>query len=232
MSKVVFTGLESSGKSLRLAMQAERVFFRNKDWKKEYGFARPMAFNFPLSPHFEEAIQEAELPLIYFKTLREMVKLRDCDIFIDEIANFFDARNWADLPREAKKWVRQGAKVGIELYAASQKFGSVDKAFRELTTELYNITKVMGSARPSKNHPPVKKIWGLCFMTTQDPMAYDEKGDAMPQGFSIPKPFFIRRQTCELFDTNAEIPDIKRIDVGHIEKFCDVCEEIVGIVHR
>jgi len=231
MSKVILSGLESSGKSLQLADIAERVFFRNVDWKEKYGFARPMAFNFPLAQHFQEAIVEAGIPLIFWNSMRELVKLRDCDIFIDEIANYFDARNWADLPREAKRWVRQGAKVGIELYGASQKFGSVDKAFRELTTELYVVSKLLGSPRPSPNHPPVKKIWGLCVRRALDPMAFDDDGEPLSAG-GFPHFFFIRRHTCELFDTNAEIPDIKRIDVSHVEKFCPDCNQVVGTTHR
>jgi len=215
-----------------LAKTAEKIAFRNFDWSKKYGFFRPMAFNFPISKKFEEKLSEMKIPLIYWDTLRDLVKLKEADIFIDEIANYFDARNWADLPREAKKWVRQGHKMGIELYGASQKFGSVDKAFRELTNELYDIVKVAGSKRPSKFHPPIKRIWGLCFMRAVDPMAYDEQGERTSSSFSWPKPFLIRKHDCELFDTNAEIKDIKRIDVGHIEKYCQVCGDVVGLSHK
>lgn len=232
MSKVIFTGLESSGKSLKLAMTAEKIAFRNHEWMRKYGFQRPMAFNFPISKAFETALVEMGIPLIYWNSLRDMVKLRDCDVFIDEIANYFDARNWADLPREAKKWVRQGEKVGIELYATSQKFGSVDKAFRELTKELYEVHKVIGSPRPSPHHPPVKRIWGICSMLTLNPMAYDEKGEKEDQGISWPRFFLIRKHACLLFDTNAEVQDIKRIEVSHVEKYCPVCTEVVGVSHR
>jgi len=235
-NKTVYTGLESSGKTLQLAIVAERIAFRNARWKKKYGFARPLAFNFKISSLFEQELNKMGIPFIYWKTLRELVSLRECDVFIDEIANYFDARNWADLPRSAKKWVRQGAKTGIELYAASQSFGDVDKAFRKLTTELWEVRKVIGSPRPSEFHPPVKRIWGYCVMIPLDPKGFDANGEYVGKPYRFPwfhrKRFLIKRHTCELFDTNEEVQSQQRIEVDHVDRFCPVCNEVVAITHR
>jgi len=225
MSKIILSGLESSGKSLKPAMLAEKILFRNAAWKKKSGIARPIYSNSPFSHEFVETANSLGIPIGYWENLDDLIDLRDCDVFIDEIGTYFDSRLWADLSLDVRRWIQQGAKMGIELYGAAQDFAQVDLSFRRLTSELYFIRKIVGSPRPSNTKPPIKRIWGLCMMSELDPQGYDEKKKRFVSSgiFSLPKFFFIRRQACDLFDTKFFIKRSKPLALKHLERRCPDC---------
>lgn len=232
MSKIIFSGLESSGKSLKLAIVAEKILFRNGKWKEESGIARPIISNTPFSKEYENKAEELGIPIKYWENLDDLIQHQDADIFIDEIGTYFDSRLWTELSLDVRRWIQQGAKMGIELYGACQDFSQVDVAFRRLTSELYYIQKIIGSPRPSNTKPPIKKIWGLCVMRELNPQQYDEKkkefvGSSL---FNIPKFFFIRRRDCELFDTKFFIKRSKPLALKHVERKCFDCG-IIKVAH-
>jgi len=225
--KKIYTGLESSGKSLALAMDMADVAYRNSKWKKKYGFARPIAPNFPLTEKFEKIIRDDYgLPLIYWKELEQLRALEACDVFIDEIGTYLDARNWPDLSIDMKRWITQGAKSGVDIYAAAQNFGQVDKAFRLLVNELEQVSKIIGSQRPGGNFPPIRKVWGLCMKWELDPRAWKSDTDTFGKSAMLPRFFFIKKRYCELFDTNKKIAFSNRVEKKHINFFCAECGEL------
>lgn len=203
--KVIYTGLESSGKSLRLAKVVEDLCIRNYKWKKQSGVVRPIASNMVFSEDFyNEVTRKLGLPIIYWDSIGDLINLKDADVIMDEIGNYFDSRLWADLGLDERRWLTQGAKMGIEIYGSAQDFAQVDKSFRRLVNELYEVKKLFGSPRPSATKPPVKTIWGVCIIQKLDPNGYNEdKKDFSRYGF--PSFFTIRRKYCEIFDTNQEI---------------------------
>jgi len=242
--KVIFSGLESSGKSLRLAMEVGDIAHRNGKWFKkqceyydkygqaafmasygyEYPIARPLASNLRFSKDFEEYYtQELGLPpIIYWENLEQLIKLSHCDVIIDEVGNYFDSRLWADLSLDVRRWLSQGAKAGVEIYGSAQDFAQVDKAFRRLVNHLFYIRKLCGSPRPSATRPPVKRIWGVCMVTELDPMGYDEDKKKMKSGgLQIPSFFWIYRQYCEMFDTTQIIKKSKLPPLRHMEQICE-----------
>jgi len=156
--KVIFSGLESSGKSLRLAMTVAKIARRNskwnkkqeENWKKACAIAfkhrlpqpqrppiRPIVSNMPFRKDFENYVtKELNVPILYWKNIDDLIQYENCDVIVDEVANYFDARNWESLPLEARMWLSQGAKRGIELYVSAQDFAQVDNAFRLLANHL------------------------------------------------------------------------------------------------
>jgi len=224
MSKIIYSGLESSGKSLMLAMRAETVLFRNIRWKEKSGISRPIYTNSPFSERFTEYGKKNGINIYLWKNLDDLILVRDADIFIDEIGTYFDSRFWADLSQDVRRWIQQGAKMGIELYGAAQDFAQIDIAFRRLTSQLFHITKFIGSARPSPTKPPIKRIWGICHMVELDPKNYDENkkrftGATLLNWFT--GWFTIQRKYCELFDTRYFLEKSKTMPYKHIEKFCE-----------
>jgi len=221
--KVVWSGLESSGKSLRLAMTASDIAWRNHKWKKKSGITRPLASNLKFAPKFEAYVrEELGIPIVYWTNIDELVQLRDADVFVDEVGNYFDSRLWADLTLDARRWLAQGAKMGIEMYATAQDFAQVDKAFRRLTNHLFLITKLIGSPRPSATRPPIRRIWGLCMMRELDPQGYDEDEKKFTgSGFQIPHFFFIEKEACEIFDTLQRIERSKPMPYRHEVRECE-----------
>jgi len=221
--KVIYSGLESSGKSLRLAMLATELVYRNAKWNEKTGNKRPIVSNLRFSQDFYQyATEEMGVPIIYWENLDDIIKMSNCDILIDEVANYFDSRMWQDLSLDCRRWLTQGAKSGIEIYGTAQDFAQVDKAFRRLVNHLYHIRKIVGSRRPSATKPPVKTIWGVCLMTELDPQRYDEeKSKFAPISVFDFQLFYIEKQYCEVFDTTQKIERSRATPLRHIERECE-----------
>jgi len=203
--KVVFTGLESSGKSLRLAQRIRDVIIRNSKWNKVTGVSRVIYSNLRLASHVEAWANELGVEIKYWKDVHELTDFYECDVIIDELGTYFDARRWPDLSADVKKWLRQGAKMGVEVYGTAQDFGQVDKAFRLLTNELYEITKLVGSRRPSATKPPVKHVWGVCLVKEKDPRELDSTSGKFDNKTFLPSFFFIGKDDCMMYNTQQKI---------------------------
>lgn len=222
--KIIYTGIESSGKSLLLSKQAEKVRQRNIKWFKITGLKRTMAFNSPMSEKFKKQIIDSNINYLEFKNLDEILYLEEADIFIDEVIKFFPASGSSSLSNEQLHFITQGAKSGIHLWGASQDFSQVHKQFRLLVNEVYIIKKIIGSRRPMKTAPPVTSIWGICTKQKVSPTSFKGDSTSMDEvegGLSL---FFIRKEDVERFDTSYKIPQSK-LPVRKIRKQVEVCDE-------
>jgi hypothetical protein len=215
--KIVWTGLESSGKSLQLSRQAEKVRKRNATWlkirkkKKLKPNPRTLAFNQPMSDAFIKKVKDSGLEYKTFRSFHEVEELTDSDIFIDELLKFFPARGTDPLPYHVMEWLTQGAKSGNHIYATSQDFSQVHKQFRLLTNKVYIVRKIVGSPRPIQSMPPVTSIWGICFRVSVKPSSF--KGDMaeMKPDF-IPIPFMINKADALRYDTLYKVPPARLPD--------------------
>jgi len=240
MAKTIFSGLEDSGKSLQLAMHAGRIAERNSDWLKKTGIPRPIVSNLEFSSKFYELVTEKlGIPIRYWKDLEELPNLTDCDLIIDEVGAYFDSRTFKDLPLDLRLWLAQASKLGVDIYGSAQDFAQVDITFRRLTTNLYEIRKIMGSDRPTKTRPSSKRIWGVCTMRELDPVGYDEQKKAFNNAGVLPSVFFIRREYCEIFDTTKRIAKSKPTPYKHVVRPCaepgckfELYESIAGVKHK
>jgi len=220
--KKIFTGLEGSGKSLALAMQIEELIERNSKWLEKTGIQRPIRSRMQFTPKLEEYAHLRGVPITYWRSKADLIKFKECDVIIDEIGNLWNSRQWTEMSIEELDWLSQGAKNGVEMYGAAQDFAMVDKGFRRLVNELYHIRKIVGSRRPSATKPPVKFIWGLCQKIELDPQRYNEQEDKFEKvnifSFSF---FFIRKEFCEYFNTNAIIERSKALPFRHVDRNCE-----------
>jgi len=221
--KVIFSGLESSGKSLRLAKIVSDIAERNAKWKKKSNIERPIVSNLFFSKEFETYCrEELKIPIIYWNNLDELIKYDNADIIIDEVGTYFDARLWADLSLDVRRWLTQGAKSGIEIYGTAQDFAQVDLAFRRLVNHLFHITKLIGSGRPSATKPPITRIWGICSIRELNPREYKEDKKTFDKTQIFPSFFFIERVYCDMFDTTQKIQRSRPTPYKHIEKSCEL----------
>lgn len=203
--KIVYTGIESSGKSLLLAREAKRLVKRNSKWASITGIPRPILSNLRFSNEFFEYAGSKNVPIVYWDNLEEIIYKTECDVFIDELLKYFDARLWVNLSLDAKHWLSQGAKTGIHVYATCQDFSQVEKQFRILCTEVWVVNKFIGSRRPMKTAPPVNFIWGLCFMRSVNPRSFTGDNTTMETIGILPTPFLIMKEDTCIFDTNAKV---------------------------
>lgn len=219
--KTIYSGLESSGKSLRLAKVVADLVDRNSKWLEKTGVERPIYSNIRFQTHFEEYAQLRAVPIHYWTNLDELIKLDNADIIIDEVGTYFDSRLWADLSLDVRRWLTQGAKTGIEIYGSAQDFAQVDLAFRRLVNHLYHIVKLVGSPRPSATRPPIKKIWGICSMRELNPREYKEDKKSFDRTAIFPSFFTIEKRYCDIFDTTQKIERSLPPLMRHIERFCE-----------
>jgi len=203
--KRFFTGLESSGKSLMLSRTAEDILQRNARWLKVTGKPRRMAFSMPMAEEFIARVKKAGLLYLEFKNLDEILGLEETDFFFDEIIKFFPASGSASLSNEQLHFITQGEKSGISIYGTSQDFSQVHKQFRRLVQEVYVVTKVVGSRRPMKTAPPIKRIWGVCMLRAVNPKTFTGD-DSKMQGESFPSFFLIQKEDCMRYDTSFKVP--------------------------
>lgn len=225
--KKVFTGIESSGKDLHLSIEAENVLQRNIRWLKKREkqgvekVPRTMAFMAPMSQDFIKKIEDAGLIYKKFDNLTDILGLNEVDIFIGELIKLFPANGSNSLSREQLDFITQGAKDGVHMYCASQDFSQVHKQFRLLVNEVYVVTKIMGSRRPIKSAPVVKRVWGLCMVRPVSPSSF--KGDsATMETLGFPKFTWIKLEDCLRFDTSYKVP-LTTLPPKHVRK-----QEIIG----
>jgi len=223
MAKVVYTGAEDSGKSYMLAWQAGKLVERNARWLKITGNERPVASNLQFMPWFEEFATTQGVPIKYWKDLEELPSMDGCDLIVDEIGTYFDSRTFKDLPLDVRLWTAQASKLGTDIYASAQDFAQVDVSFRRLvrgpTNGLYKITKLVGSDRPHRTKPPVKRIWGVCIMQELDPMKLDEEKNQFASA-GMPMPFLLRKKICNIFDTSKRIATSAATPYKHVVRHC------------
>jgi len=221
--KIIYSGLESSGKSLRLAKVVSDLVYRNKKWFDKSGVSRPIVSNLQFTEEFRTwAEDEMGVKIIYWSNLDELIKFDNSDIIIDEVGTYFDARLWSDLSLDVRRWLSQGAKTGIEIYGSAQDFAQVDLAFRRLVNHLYHITKLFGSGRPAATRPPISRIWGVCSMRELNPREYKEDKKSFDKTNIFPSFFLIERKYCEIFDTTQKILRSKPTPMKHVERDCEL----------
>jgi len=210
------------GKSLKLADIVVGLLARNARWHLKHPEepVRRVMSNLRFSKWLEDQYPGM---IGYWDRIEELTELRGADIVIDEVANLLDARNWSNLPASVPVFLRQHEKRGCDIYATTQNFPNVEVSFRRLVTELYEVTKVIGSDRPGPCKPVPRRIWGLIWITHFDPMTYDSptpKRSGFGLGFTWP--LWISRALVDCYDTLAEVRLTEYPPLQHIERRCTV----------
>ena len=215
----VFTGRAGSGKTSILSQRLLEILARNKRYQKKTGVLRKVHLNFPIAQKYETQYKEF---LVYHDNetfVQEMVKLEDCDIFIDELLYHFDATMWKELGQGPKRFLAIHRHLGIEIYATSQDFAQVDIAFRRLTDRLFYLVKLASSREPSATRPPVKFIWGISMIYTIPPTDYKE--DQKENKTSFHWVFIHTRAKCEVYDTRQKYAPGAMPPLKHIDRTCE-----------
>jgi len=230
MAIAIFQGLPGAGKSYKLGQTVVDILYENKkrfetsQKRFEAGEVKLPPVRRLLHSNLKMSVSiETEFSgfIVYWKDLREISTLRDCDLVIDEVGTYFDARLWETLSVEIRRFLSQHRKFGIRIFGTCQDFAQVDKAFRRLTSHLFHLTKLAGSRDISPTLPPPKYVWGIVMVRELDPTKYDEQiskfsNDGFP-GF-----MFITKSGTDVFDTQAEVAMSSALPLKHIDKVCEL----------
>jgi hypothetical protein len=219
-SKKVFVGLEGSGKSYLMAQESVENLYRNAKWAYKTGIPRPIRGNLPWSDKFYSLAESLQVPIFSWKNIFELPTFTECDLYIDELATYFDSRSFKDLPLDVRLWLAQAEKMGVEIVGAAQDFGQVDKSFRRLCKEVVEVRKQFGSRRPMATAPRVRFVWGMCLTWNLDPRSFDAEQIDMKHTNFLPNPFFLRRTWTEYFDTAKRVSLSEPVPMQHIVRKC------------
>lgn len=229
-SKIIFAGLEGSGKSLRLAHMANIVLTNNIYFFKKTGIPRDIWTNIKFSDDFVTYAYSKGIEIKEWTNLEELIGLEGCDIFIDEIGTYFDSRLWSELPLTVRRWIAQCDKNGVNIYGTAQDFAQIDKSFRRLVSTLYQVRKLMGSSRPHRTYPLIKRPWGVFLLRQLDARGYKEDAVPPPVGSKAPSIykgwpsfFLLHKVDYSVYSTNQGILESKALPLRHLLRVCKVC---------
>lgn len=219
---IVYQGLPGAGKSMMMARTLVDVLYRNRAWEKKTGVRRQVYHNLMLSEALREEFKDF---LVGWDSPDQLSRLRNVDVFWDEIATHLDATQWQNMSLELKRWLQQHRKFGIEIYGTCQNFAQIDVSFRRLTEYLLDLKKYIGSRDISATKPPPKWIWGLIGRHELDPMKFDKETEKF-SGSIWPKFFWLTRKDVEIYDTTAEVPVGRLPELRHSERRCGSCGHV------
>lgn len=220
--KIIYSGLEGSGKSLRLARLARIVLKDNTYYLKKTGSPRPIYTNMMFSDSYKSKAEKSGIPIIEWSNLEDLIGLTGCDIFIDEIGTYFDSRLWSELPLSVRRWIAQCDKNGVNIYGTAQDFAQVDKSFRRLVSKLYHVSKVFGSPRPHPSYPVVKRPYGFFMVRSLDPRGYKEDEPKLDKS-GLPSFFLLDEIDYLVYSTNQSIEMSKSLPLRHAVRSCKTC---------
>jgi hypothetical protein len=220
----VYSGLPGQGKTLKFADLAIDRLIRNK--RRHVRRSKPrraVAINIK----FAERI-EAKFGLfadggyiLYWRNVTELIKLRDCDIFIDEISTYFDRTTWESLTMETRAFFRLHRHYHIKIWGTTQSFGDVVLDFRRLVDRLFLVRKLFGSRDKEYADDVIKNIYGLIFYREVDKATFTATENVDMKTTGLPSWLFITKELTSVYDTSAELDLPDYPPKRHIEFSCE-----------
>lgn len=117
-------GLPGAGKTAFMTLCAIR-------WRKR-DLNIPICSNYPLYLPGK--------PVVYVDTFQDAMKVRDCQLLLDELHVWLGSRDWKEHGKELSEWVSQLRKAHVDLWYTTQDMQSVDRMIRERTLNSYWVT--------------------------------------------------------------------------------------------
>jgi hypothetical protein len=208
------------GKSMYCARLTLSLLQRAVWIKKKYGYDRKVAINFHLNPKLMEQYKDF---ILYWTDPMQLIHLKDYDLVIDEVANYFPADRWKDTPRDIRRMFAQHRKRGMEIYANTQDYKMVDINYRRMLSSVNELFKIFGNRSPSATLPKIKFIWGLIGIFHLDPYSLEDDGEKKRVGL-LPSLMIISRGLVNAYDTTEDIKPAPPPDYFHEEpRHCPTC---------
>jgi hypothetical protein len=213
------TGQPRSGKGLRMMTQIHEIYKRNKKWYEKTGIKRHLALNLHLSEEYLEDVDDSFF--LYWTSWRDLLLMKDTDIFWDEISIMLDSYKYEQLTMEQLHWLTHYAKLGNEIFANTQDISQLARRARLLCTSVTNMVKIVGSPTPSNTKPPVEKIWGLCVGRNLENYRDDECLKEPEYSIFPTTALLIQPKWTYMYDTREIIEPQNVIYVNRYTKICE-----------
>lgn len=217
-------GRPGMGKSMYTAKMTLWALKRAVYIKKRLGKIRRVAVNYSLNKTIEKKYEEF---LFYWTDPMQLIRMRDFDLFIDEVANYFPSDKWKDTHHEVRRMFSQHRKRGMEIFGNTQDYRMVDINARRMLSRVFQLYKVVGSRSPSATLPEVKHPWGMIAQFELDPETLED--DKEKQRIGLPTFFLITKRLTGLYDTTEDIKPAPPPAFHHVDRRCDTCGLVKAI---
>lgn len=176
----MFIGMFGHGKTLSMSHRALSIYNR-------FGDSVRFISNYKLNniPYIE---------LVNFNQLVDLGEEEDSNyvgtvVLIDEIENILSHRNFANFPLELLHMLTQQRKKRVYILCSAQRFFTVDKLFRTLTTNVYDCNK----------------IWRFQNMKVYDAWDYEQAMNPQLLKHRANAWWFVKNKDYESYDTSQMI---------------------------
>lgn len=90
------------------------------------------------------SLKEGHGNLYFWKTIDEIVPIREGEILIDECQIYMNSRDWKSLPKAVQYKLQQHRKQGLNIHGAVQNVRRIDSVARELVNSIFQVSKHLG----------------------------------------------------------------------------------------
>lgn len=143
------------------------------------------------------------------KSLRHILELRNCTLFLDEAAVIFSSRSTASLPAEVVVRLQTLRHDDVTVIWTAPAWMRVDNLLREVTQGLLNVVPML-RVTDRDNPWPRPRLLGLGLMDTSQGKTDAEPTRRLRTRFARP----VRLHAWGAYDTHADTPLLGRRHVG------------------
>jgi len=137
-----------------------------------------------------------------YQNFEDLLKLKEADIYIDEMGGLLFNRDWKTIPSTFIKYLQQHGKKGIDIIGATQSVDSIEVNFRRLCAGIAIVSKVFQPnifkrSRSSQHRGfPLFKV----EVVHRHPYLGDKDEKILYDHF-----FYARKKYLQAFDTKQDI---------------------------
>lgn len=211
-------GKPGNGKSYFAGVDFLSLLTRAITWEQKgiIKVRRKVATNIELNKDLYEEFKDY---IVLWDGLDELIKLRNCDVVFDDMGTYLDAQEWTKINRDVKRWFRLHEHYGCDIYGNCQDFKDIANVVRKLTSEVKEVTKLVGSRRPSESKPKVKMVWGI-FMTRSLTIDVAEKPNEKREYVGWPRFDILKKKYCNVYNTLQDIVEGELPPLKHLAQYC------------
>lgn len=137
-----------------------------------------------------------------YSNFEDLLKLKDADIYIDEMGGLLFNRDWKTIPSSFIKYLQQHGKKGIDIFGATQSIDSIEINFRRLSAGIAIVSKVF---KPSILRPARKSQYkGFPLFKVEVVDRHPYLGDKQEE-IRFHSFFWARKKYLNAFDTKQDI---------------------------
>lgn len=137
-----------------------------------------------------------------YSNFEDLLKLKDADIYIDEMGGLLFNRDWKSIPSSFIKYLQQHGKKGIDIFGATQSIDSIEVNFRRLAAGIAIVSKVF---KPSILRPARKSQYkGFPLFKVEVVDRHPYLGDKQEE-IRFHSFFWARKKYLNAFDTKQDI---------------------------